>query len=462
MTFVTFTSFCLILIVINSFIDGQCTNKYTTCFSEKRFVHCAQSDVPFTKSRPLDSKVFENLLSSNIPLDCLEKVLKDYNLSTVNLKRVKIGRSFTNNSNFLWTLKNLTVIKLTAVQIDVIKANMLPINLTELFIENYPNSIEQYAFSATKYLESLFIIRNNLNSLPKSIFANLTSIGVISLAFNNLSDIEDLFNNLAILRKVDLSNNKIEFITAETFLGCIQLKVIDLSSNRIKSINKYAFLTNIRLQMIQLNRNSDPLDLNLTFGFFEKHSSKIETQLYLWISEFKLDSIDLKGLDVIDKLYINLLNVDLSNTTFNIQTPESCRLNIEAGYSVKHFSTMTRLLKIPNLYSLGVDNCPLLKDYNLTKTGSESLQILFINFSKMYNLNLIELFKSFPKLKEIYVGDHLINSCYTVIGDIGKTTGNKISLTWQNRTIYCSEDRLLEPEKTSQFIEKDSMDWGSF
>ena len=110
-------------------------------------------------------------------------------------------------------------------------------------------------------LETLDISNNKLEYISPRFFGNMTSLRNISLAINclqqmlenNWNDFENLFMHLKDLRMVDISNNELKSIPGNMFTRIQTLEYLLMSGNRLTSFSQQGYIVN--LGYLDLRRN---------------------------------------------------------------------------------------------------------------------------------------------------------------------------------------------------------------
>lgn len=96
----------------------------------------------------------------------------------------------------------------------------------------------------TLYLDKVNTKQGNL-SLPVNLFIKLKGLKVLSLAENNLEEIQtNLFDPMPRLEKLNLAKNCLSKLASQTFMGLKKLKFLDLSENKL-SLKVYGTLANL-------------------------------------------------------------------------------------------------------------------------------------------------------------------------------------------------------------------------
>jgi Leucine-rich repeat (LRR) protein len=171
-----------------------------------------------------------------------------------------------------------------------------------LFIEEAGiKNLKAGDFSGMK-LTRLSLANNLIQDLSPDTFADQTEITELDLSSNKLSYISDkLFARLKKLRVLDLSNNSLTLIEADTFLETKSLFALALNSNKIENLDP-ALLSGLG-QLIELNLSDNNLkELKLgvfddlvslsSLGLRQNPLEKIPDLFFIKIPLVKLISVD--------------------------------------------------------------------------------------------------------------------------------------------------------------------------
>lgn len=112
------------------------------------------------------------------------------------------------------------------------------INLKKLVLKECKLlTIQRNGLSGLAIMIELDLSNNDLKSLHADTFRETVKIRWILLNDNHLEKLEDgLFNNLQFLQKVDLSNNRIFQIGLKTFMNVPKLNILRLDSNKLEHL----------------------------------------------------------------------------------------------------------------------------------------------------------------------------------------------------------------------------------
>lgn len=125
---------------------------------------------------------------------------------------------------------------------------------------------EKFSLYGTITLEVLDLGQlTNLSQISKNAFINLKNLKYLYLDNCKMSDIPYL-NRLQSIRRINLSNNRIQIITSDNFQELYLLETIDLSNNNIIQIQEGAFVGLEALKFLNLASTSLRTIENVIFG----------------------------------------------------------------------------------------------------------------------------------------------------------------------------------------------------
>ncbi|XP_067103608.1 reticulon-4 receptor-like 2b [Osmerus mordax] len=131
--------------------------------------------------------------------------------------------------------------------------------LEELDLGDNPllQRLEGGAFRGLEKLQSLFMHRCKLATLPHDLFHKLYSLQFLYLQENQLHFLQDdLFSDLVNLTHLFLHGNRIRTLSENVFRGLVNLDRLLLHDNRIRQVNRRAFRDLGRLTILYLFNNS--------------------------------------------------------------------------------------------------------------------------------------------------------------------------------------------------------------
>ena len=105
-------------------------------------------------------------------------------------------------------------------------------------------------------VQSLYLINNQLSTIPTNGFAGLSKLTDLRLANNQLTTIQpDAFAGLTKLDYLDLGNNQLTTIQPDAFAGFTKLDYLDLGNNQLTTIQPDAFAGLTKLTGLYLGNN---------------------------------------------------------------------------------------------------------------------------------------------------------------------------------------------------------------
>ncbi|KAK9888759.1 hypothetical protein WA026_000984 [Henosepilachna vigintioctopunctata] len=125
------------------------------------------------------------------------------------------------------------------------------LNISHNFLVKMPQNI-----SKMKYLKYLDMSYNRIKFLTTGIFSNLKELVDLRLSNNYIKELkEDTFTNLQKVKFLHLDHNDIDTIETNSFQSLVALEVVTLGSNSLSKIPSYAFNNLPELQIIELQNN---------------------------------------------------------------------------------------------------------------------------------------------------------------------------------------------------------------
>ncbi|XP_075446331.1 toll-like receptor 8 isoform X1 [Ascaphus truei] len=341
----------------------------------------------------------ELLLSGNLVQVICKTSFKDwYNLTKIDLSANHFPKAKIQDVDICkrgLDIQNETFSNLTKLEQLLIDNNYLckiptgmPNTLTKLSLTfNNIFSISSESLSELKHLRKLYLGHNcfygnacgRVFDIQDGAFANLTHLTILSLSFNNLTNVPPKLPSS--LRELYLSNNKIKVIGREDFRNLVNLEILYLSGNCPRCYNA-------------------PYPCEPCSG-----QSSIEINPYAFerlknLKELHLGSTSLKSVP----------RIWFQNTT------QLKVLNLELNYLVKEIASAEFLLSLPLLEKIDLSFNYDLRSYprniNISDNFSKlvSLQELHIQgyvFKEVTTTNLAPL-TNLPKLKIINLGVNFI------------------------------------------------------
>lgn len=346
------------------------------CFIQSLKVRKIDLSFNVIKSK-IDSKIFK----SNVELEYVDlynnhiNILEDdcfkyNNLTFLNLEKNNITGIIS--SKTFTGLKNITKLDLSQQNITVLKNK---------------------SFEAMISLNHLNLSRNLIYEIENSTFINST-IFILDLSFNNVTEIYFVKENLANLTELYLNNNKITYIESGLFKKQTSLKKLDLSENEITKIEPNA-LPLASLQYLNI------LDNRLVGNIETKMFSPAKFLRFLDLSNYNLSNIN--QLAFIDMPVLARLN--LSHNAIEVIDTDNFR-NMSNMYSLDlSFNKLEKLQFnnsiITNLKSAYLNNNKLA---NISGVFSESCKLLYLDLSHngLYDFSNGNA-KIFPELQVLHL-----------------------------------------------------------
>ena len=303
-----------------------------------------------TRILRIQSRAFAGLRVKRIDLSGLGLAFVDqYAFTDVD---ASVLREFILADNLLQTLPWTVFADMTSLTL---------LNLSFNQLSDLPTS----ALTPLTRLQTLDLSHNFLRRLPDGIFANRTTLVNVNLSGNNLTVTTGTFRGMTSVRELLLSENSICAISSSFFQGLNQIRLLDLSDNKIVDMEAglLSFSTTLKTINLSGNKISD-----ITHGVFHNGPSLIKIDL----SRNKIRQINRTCFDNLE-LHI----IDLSHNEIEFIHPGAFG-DIAAVTSV--FLNHNRLVEVPSELFL---NVPLLEnvdfDYNLIeKLKSSAFQYLHL------------------------------------------------------------------------------------
>ena len=111
-------------------------------------------------------------------------------------------------------------------------------------------------FSGLSGLEGLWLSDNELTGLPTDVFADLSSLRILALGFNQLTELESgMFSDLPLLEGLGLSGNGFTTLSAGVFSSLDSLKELYLADNRLTELETGTFSNVAGLELLNLDEN---------------------------------------------------------------------------------------------------------------------------------------------------------------------------------------------------------------
>ncbi len=226
---------------------------------------------------------------------------------------------------------------------------------------------------------------------------------------SNIAYIPDgLFSIISVKVSLSLSNNIIQTISADTFLGLTSLRALHLNNNHISHIDKAAFKTLVNLNIIHLFRNQiQSLDtnifLNMNGGLPFKSSGIV---LYKYVAtglEKKLNvTIAMKRLQGLNQHTSSKFEEHAFNIYFISYRDYVNHLYVNNKHDIKYSATDFDYFRIRNALAL---NTELSTYLSITLSGNP----LILSQHSCFNVHAEEI--------EAFVIPGMQSTCFCSIGD---------------------------------------------
>ena len=226
--------------------------------------------------------------------------------------------------------------------------NKLPSNITHLCLAKMMlKEIQPILFKNLTILQVLNLDGNKLSEIPKNLSQHLPQLKVLSMKKNNiksLTNIQDAYNlwkidltenyianleddkgkpglkNLRYLEEINLSNNNILQISANSFHDLKNLKTLNVSSNQLKNLPSKLFARNKQLNSIDFSYNSiDTIKKDIFDGVYKLRHISFESnkfdilpvQIFTHLDEIKQINFLKNPIICNCSLYKNLIKISL-------------------------------------------------------------------------------------------------------------------------------------------------------
>ena len=368
----------------------------------------------------IDSNTFKSLrnleeldLSFNsvedLPANCLRN-MTNLRILYLNANRIKVL------SNDLFSGLDVFELNLSNNLLEELQEKLF-FNLT-LSVQNYKTNSKVLHFSNNK----ISIISHKFYYFSVSNFKGLT---ILNLTKNNISSLNFIRNNtfLRRLKILDLSDNKIEYLTQNDFKIFSSLEHIHLSNNRIKSFGRDTFSIN-SLEGLYINHQS--FDSNFTFDMKDVAKNVEELDL----SNNFLTNIKFSSLKKLKKLRINNIHVDPFSSVLKFDFPSLENLHLSDNKIDFTDQTRQKFTKFENILVFNVERINLRSLDSINWTNFKSMEDLYLSYNKLESIFKKEI-GHLKRLKRIYIND------------------NKISFIEKNTFSYMSYLTLINAENNN-------------
>ncbi|KAL4219688.1 Leucine-rich repeat neuronal protein 3 [Mactra antiquata] len=244
-------------------------------------------------------------------------------------------------------------------------------------------------------IDEIDLSNNDLSTLEANSFAFIQSARSIRLEQNHIYQVkEHAFIGMEKLEILDLSRNVLKYINLNSFVGAVNLQELNLSHNKLTKIAKNIFKGLSSLEIINLSFNCITHLDNLAFNNLEKLKTinLAGNKLAQFKLDFVLPSLNLNELDLSGNLFPHFENESLNN------------------------------FEVRKLILSGLEHLEYILDGSFR--NSEFLQI--VNLSHCANLLFMEdgAFVNTPNLLELDVGYTKLKSVSKVYNDVTVNSKN--------------------------------------
>ena len=173
---------------------------------------------------------------------------------------------FANNLN----LRSLSLDnnRIDSLNIDIFGHEM--IELRDLRLDkNLLENITLGIFDSFPNLQELHLQNNLIQFIEADSFKKLVNLEYLNLQGNQLVKLNNILNNLQSLRHLQLNQNHLKSIEANSFVGLQQLEVLWLSNNHLGNITKNSFHDLKAIEKLYLDHNEVSLIENQSFKHLE-------------------------------------------------------------------------------------------------------------------------------------------------------------------------------------------------
>lgn len=180
-----------------------------------------------------------------------------------SLKYVYFGsseiESFT--EDFMEQLKEVEFFNANGVGLERIDGSFR--KLKELLVfwggENRIEELGEKVFEENSNLEAIYLKFNQISFIHPKAFYGLPQLFVLDLSSNKLKNLDNIFETLKEVVRLDLSGNEIEKLNENIFRNMINLQELKIMKNNFKSLDPKVYHPLANLQSINISFNKSPI-----------------------------------------------------------------------------------------------------------------------------------------------------------------------------------------------------------
>lgn len=205
-------------------------------------------------------------------------------------------------------------------------------NLSTLIINNVKVANLKNYLKNLSHVETLDLANNDIQTVEKSTWNNLTKLKQLILKDNKISHLETLPN----VTYVDLSLNKIEALDKSVFETAGRLVYLNLSGNSLTEVQNDTFHTLQRLETLDLSQNTDlsfkePVFSNLnslkSLNLSRCHVKQVPPRFLHQCKQLLVLNLSRNGIELLDdNAFDNLTNLETLDLSYNRITSLSEKL----------------------------------------------------------------------------------------------------------------------------------------
>lgn len=275
---------------------------------------------------------------------------------------------------------------------------------------NRIRKLQERIFSSNRKLITLNLEGNRLTQVTKMHFHGLVSLSYLNLGKNSIENVKDFQNKqlgcnqiFPNLKYLDLSWNKISFISYMNFNGICELRTINLRKNYLQDMNDGAFWGVTKLNTLLLDENLlTSVRKGWQFIVTNSESSPLE---YLSLANNRIKEIEFRAFSLSKSLkFLNLSGNSLSSNMFYSSERKKVFKDLHMLQQLDISSNKLAFLHQYSLHGLhSLTYLDLSRNYISfdSKQATESKTLQFENES---------VFVELPKLKYLNLNNNKITS----------------------------------------------------